>query len=190
MNTVIKLGLLLVVALSGVRSAFSAPFNGCNLGQPSKCQSINDLRDAPGFSQALNKFFGSTKSASYFQAGLSLSDQAALGLGGPPADRMALPNGLYLFSACPPHDCAGNGAAVVLSGNGQIVAVGFSSFHCGKDCDIRHRYLDFYLRGSSCEDNIVAILEHWGLSRGVRSTLHDLSVDEGLDGRTSVHILR
>ena len=169
-------------------SAGAAPIH-CVVSNPLSCPNTNYLSWSPGFGAAVTGFLG-PKKADYFRANQTLSWQAQYGLGGPPDPRKSLPGGLFLFGACPPHDCAGQAAAIVLNDHGAIEGIGFSSFHCGGKCDFDHRYLDFYVRRGPTSDTVATILNEWGHGSGIRSMLHDPKVDDGLTARTTVELVQ
>ena len=136
----------------------------------------------------MTRFIGTGK-VNYFRHDRALDWQALYGLGGPPDERKALPGGLFLFAACPAHDCGGQAAAIVLDAHGAIEGIGFSSFHCANRCDVDHRYLDFYVRRGATADTIMSALTEWGHGPAIRSLLQDPKVDDGLAERTTVKLL-
>jgi hypothetical protein len=178
---------VLILGATSVQSADNAPIR-CVVSDPLSCPNTNYLSWSPGFGAAVSRFIGSGK-ADYFRRNRTLSWQALYGLGGPPDPRKSLPGGLFLFAACPAHDCGGQAAAVVLDDHGAIEAIGFSSFHCADKCDFDHRYLDFYVRRGPTADTVISALTAWGQGPGIRSMLHDPKVDDGLAGRTTIELL-
>jgi hypothetical protein len=178
---------VLILAAASAHSADNAPIR-CVLSSPLSCPNTNYLSWSSGFAAAVTRFIGNGK-ADYFRPNQTLSWQALYGLGGPPDDRKSLLGGLFLFAACPAHDCAGQAAAVVLDDHGAIEAIGFSSFHCADKCDFDHRYLDFYVRRGPTADTLISALTEWGHGPGIRSLLHDPRVDDGLAGRTAIELL-
>lgn len=175
-------------AATAARAAAEVPVH-CTLGTPLSCQNTGYLSWAPGFAAAITHFFGSRK-ASYFRGNGKLSSQALIGLSGPPDERKSVPGGLFLFSACPAHQCFGQAAAVVLDKEGIVEAIGFSSFHCGKRCDFEHRYLDLYVARGPNSDTIVSALLSWGTGSRIRALLQDPHLDDGIEGRTVTHPLQ
>ena len=170
------------------RSAQADPIH-CVMTNPLSCPTTNDLSWSPGFAAAVTRFIGSKK-VDLFRHNWTLSSQALYGLGGPPDARKPLPEGLFLFAACPAHNCAGQAAAIVLNGQGRIEGIGISSFHFAPGTDLDHRYLDFYVRRGPAADTVISALTDWGHGYGIRSFLHDPKVDDGLDGRTAIELLR
>ncbi len=191
MNTCIRVVLVLslICLLVAMRDEVAAGTPvACALRDPLSCSNTNSLSWAPGFGAAISGFFGN-RMASYFVGNTALSSQALDGLGGPPAERKSLSSGLFLFSACPAHNCGGQAVAVVLDNHGQIKAVGFSSFHCETQCDVDHRYLDFYVARGPMSDSIVSSLSAWGSSQSIRDALTDAHVDDGIAKRTVTHLV-
>jgi hypothetical protein len=185
---VLFLSLILMSAVTDVRAAAEVPVH-CTLSKPSSCPNTSYLSWSPGFSAAVTQFIGGGK-ASYFRRNGTLSSQALFGLGGPPDERKAVPGGLFLFSACPAHQCFGQAAAVVLDKQGIVKGVGFSSFHCGERCDFEHRYLDFYVARGPNSDSIISALLSWGTGSTIRVLVEDPHVDDGIEGRTVTHLMR
>lgn len=160
----------------------------CSLQRLTACATTNDLVWSPGFDRAVEGFAAGLKAGYFGGQQRPLGEEALVGLGGPPQPRVALPGGRLLFSACPAHNCGGNGAALILDAQGHIEALGFSSFHCSPPCDIEHRYLDFYVRRDLAGQPLIEALTAWG--RG--STLTSMTpnpVNERIDERTIVHYL-
>ena len=162
--------------------AHAAPMH-CLVNSPTTCPNTNFLSWAPGFDKAVARFTRGLESI-YFGAKSALKDEALLGLGGPPQERVELPGHRYLFSACPPHDCAGNAVAVILDAHGNVQALGFSSFHCGLGCDIHHRYLDFYIRQGLDQDPLIEALWEWGTG----DTSHPNFPEANIGLKTRLHI--
>ena len=161
----------------------------CVLSDPTTCPTTNDLSWSPGFADAVTRFLGSSR-VDYFRHDRALDWQALYGLGGPPDERKALPRGLFLFAACPPHDCGGQAAAIVLNGQGRIEGIGISSFHFAPGSELDHRYLDFYVRRGPNADTVISALTEWGHGPGIRSFLQNPNVDDGLADRTTVQLLQ
>lgn len=179
---------ILMSAATTVRAAGEVRVH-CTLNNPLSCPNTGYLSWAPGFAAAIRRFTGSGK-ASYFGFNkTTLSSQALFGLSGPPDERKSVPGGLFLFSACPAHECFGQAAAVVLDKQGIVKAIGFSSFHCGERCDFEHRYLDFYVSGGPNSDTSISALLSWGRGSRVRSLLEDPHVDDGIEGRTVTRLM-
>jgi hypothetical protein len=184
---VLSVSAIFMCAATIVQSAGAVPVH-CTLSKPLSCPNTSYLSWSPGFAAAITQFFGSGK-ANYFRGDGTLSSQALFGLRGPPDERKAVPGGLFLFSACPAHQCFGQAAAVVLDKQGIVKAIGFSSFHCGKRCDFEHRYLDLYVaQGPNSDTNIFALLS-WGTGSSIRALLQDPQIDDGIEGRTVTHPL-
>jgi len=188
--------LLRVVNLAGLcllsailaRAAASAPDN-CEMSKPLTCSNTSWLSWSPGFAIAVTGFIGHTR-VSYFRPKKTLSWQALYGLSGPPGQRVRLPDNRYLFSACPAHDCGGQAAAIILDDQGNIEAIGFSSFHCCEPhTNLDHRYLDFYVRRGASADSLIAELKNWGNGLTVTSMVHDPRDDDGIASRISTHLL-
>jgi hypothetical protein len=127
--------------------------------------------------------------ASYFRRNGTLGSQALFGLHGPPEERKSVAGNLFLFGACPAHQCGGQAAAVILNNLGVVKAMGFSSFHCEARCDLGHRYLDFYVARGPASDLLVSALVEWGRGSSIRALLEDPHVDDGIEGRTVTHLL-
>lgn len=149
----------------------NAPLIRCNVKNPTSCPNTNILSWSPGFAEAVRGFLG-TGDVSYFRKDRPLTEQALFGLGGPPDPRMQLPGNLLLFGACPPHECAGQAAAIVVSVHGAIEGVGLVSYHCGTKCDLDHHYLDLYLRRGSLAGRAEHALYEWGGGSTVITALH------------------
>lgn len=163
--------------------------DSCAMSAPLTCSNTSWLSWAPGFATAVIGFIGQTR-VSYFRPKKSLSWQALYGLSGPPEERLTLPGSHYLFSACPVHDCGGQAAAIILDDEGNIEAIGFSSFHCCEPhTDLNHRYLDFYVRRGASAIMLIAELKNWGTGSTVTSMLNDRRDDDGIAGRISTHFL-
>ena len=154
--------------IRGVRlAAMSAPFSilmcaagtpfPCIMSDPQSCPNTNYLAWSPGFEEAVTKFIG-TGPGNYFRNGPTLTEQALYGLRGPPYPQNPASGGLYLFAACPAHDCGSQAVAIVLDNNGAIKGIGFSSYHCGEICALDRRYLDFYVKRDSATDQVVSEL--------------------------------
>jgi hypothetical protein len=180
--------LITVLGATSVHSAANPPIR-CLLRDPTSCPTTNYLSWSPGFEDAVTRFIGTTK-VNYFRHDRALDWQALYGLGGPADDRKALPGGLFLFAACPAHDCGGQAAAIVLDAHGSIKGIGFSSFHCANRCDVDHRYLDFYVRRGPTADTVISALTEWGHGPAVQSLLQDPRVDDGLVERTTVKLVQ
>ncbi len=159
----------------------------CRLIDPSTCSNANELVKSSGFAQALGHFANSAK-ANYFRSNRTLGEQALTALGGAPEEVVLLGDKRFLFAATPPHDRGGDAAVVILNEFGQIQALGFSSFHCGVTCE-DHRYLDFYVRKDTQDETVLAALKTWGTSDRIRKALWRSDADDGLGGRTAVHVL-
>ncbi|WP_267222477.1 hypothetical protein [Dyella silvae] len=186
LQAVCLIALLLIMPWSA-SSAEGVPAGPCRMIDPSTCVNAKDFSHASGFSEALGHFIGSSK-VSYFQSDRSLSGQAMSGLGGAGAGVVTLADKRYLFSACPSRDCRGSAAAIIVNEYGQIEALGFSSFHCDAACD-DYRHLDFYVRKNGDNDPLIAALKNWATSDSLRKTLPSTDADNGIDGRTSIHVL-
>jgi hypothetical protein len=158
------------------------------MSNPLSCPNTNYLSWSAGFAEAVTRFIGDGKT-SYFRRDAELSAQALFGLGGGPDERKSLPGGLFLFSACPAHECFGQAAAVVLDEQGIVKAIGFSRFHCAKRCDFEHRYLDFYVARGPTSDASISALSSWGTGSSIRALLQDPRVDDEIEGRTVTHPL-
>ena len=176
-----------LVAPSLALAAGTLPPGSCRLIDPSTCPNANELAKSSGFAQALGHFVNSAK-ANYFRSNRSLSEQALAALGGTPAQVVLLDDKRFLFAAVPSHDRGGDAAVVILNEFGQIQALGFSSFHCDVACE-DHRYLDFYVRKDTQDETVLAALKTWGTSERIRKSLWRSDADDGLDGRTAVHVL-
>jgi hypothetical protein len=185
---VLSFSAIFMCAATIVQSAGTVPVH-CTLNKPLSCPNIGYLHWASGFAGAVTQFIGAGK-ASYFRRNGKLSSQALFGLSGPPDERKAMPGDLFLFSACPAHQCFGQAAAVVLDKNGIIKAIGFSSFHCAERCDFEHRYLDFYVDRGHNSDSINSALLSWGTGSTIRVLLEDPHVDDGIEARTATHLMR
>ncbi|WP_445146118.1 hypothetical protein [Dyella sp. Tek66A03] len=179
--------LAVLIAPSVVSAAGSLPPGPCRLIDPSTCPNANELVKSSGFAQALAHFANSTK-ASYFRSNRSLSEQALTALGGTPENVVRLEDKRFLFAAAPSHDRGGDAAVVILNEFGQIQALGFSSFHCDVACE-DHRYLDFYVRKDTQDETVLAVLKTWGTSDKIHKAVWRSDADDGLDGRTAVHLL-
>jgi hypothetical protein len=179
--------LALLIAPLAVSAAGSLPSGPCRMIDPSTCPNTKELVRASGFAQALGHFSGNLK-VGYFKSNSSLSEQALAALGGESEHVVPLGDKRYLFSACPPHDCKGDAAAVVVNEYGQIEALGISSFHCGASCeDVRH--LDFYIKTDAQDDALLAALKAWGTSDNIHKALWHPEADDGIAARTEVHLL-
>jgi hypothetical protein len=185
MRTLLVLTAIVPIAIC---SADATPIQ-CRMSNPLTCSNTSDLSWSPGFAAAITRFFGNRR-ASVFQYNRTLSKQAQYGLGGPPDVRKALGGDLFLFAACPPHDCGGQAAAIVVSDHGAIEGVGFSSFHCAAKCDFDHRHLEFYVHRGPKADAVVSALTDWGRGPGVVAMLQNPTVDDDLAARTSVELLQ
>jgi hypothetical protein len=181
-------GLCLLSAI--LAQAVASALDPCVMSKPSTCSDTSWLSWSPGFATAVKGFIGHTR-VSYFRPKKTLSWQALYGLGGPPEERLRLPENRYLFSACPAHDCGGQAAAIILDDQGNIQAIGFSSFHCCEPhTDLNHRYLDFYVRRGASADILIAELKNWGTGSTITSMLHDPHDDDGIASRISTHLLQ
>jgi len=169
------------------RFADAAPIH-CVISNPLSCPNTNYLSWSPGFEAALTNFLG-TNRVDYFRHDRGLSWQAQYGLGGPPDSRKSLPGGLFLFAACPAHDCGGQAAAIVLNDRGTIQGIGFSSYHCGPQCDFDHRYLDFYVRRGPTADTVVSVLTGWGQGSSFDAMTYNPKANDGLAERTAIVLL-
>ncbi|MFC4525405.1 hypothetical protein ISN76_04055 [Dyella halodurans] len=176
-----------LIAPSLAAAAGTSPPGPCRLIDPSTCPNANELVKSSGFAQALGHFANSAK-ANYFRSNRSLSEQALTVLGGTPEHVVLLDDKRFLFAAVPSHDRGGDAAVVILNEFGQIQALGFSSFHCDVACE-DHRYLDFYVRKDTQDEAVLAALKTWGTSDRIRKALWRSDADDGLDGRTAVHVL-
>ena len=166
-----------------LEQAVAAGPDPCVMSKLSTCSNTSMLAWSPGFGTAVKKFIGITR-VSYFRHAKSLSWQALYGLSGPPEEPLRLPENRYLFSACPAHDCGGQAAAIILDDQGNIEAIGISSFHCCEPhVDLDHRYLDFYIRRGASADKLIAALKDWGTGSTVTSMLKDPHDDDGIAGR-------
>jgi len=177
---------IFVAGLNCYGNPESAPIN-CVLQNPLSCPSVNFM--PPELWKAVSQFLRSEEGR-YFPNERDLPSQAGYGLGGPPDDRKDLGGGMFLFAACPPHDCGGQAVAVVLDKRGVVKGFGFSSFHCGADspCNFDHRYLDFYVRRDSNAVDVIAALSDWGIHSVPH--VHDAKVNEGISERTITHYLK
>lgn len=179
--------LALLVAPWAASAAGNLPSGPCRMIDPTTCSTANQLARASGFAQAVGHFTGEQK-VGYFKANRTVAEQVLAALGGEPDSVVTLADKRYLFSACPPHDCKGNAAAVVLNEYGQIEAVGISSFHCDTSCeDVRH--LDFFMKKDDQDDTVLAALKTWGTSDTIHKVLWHAESDDGIDGRTQVHLI-
>lgn len=188
MTSIRRTILVVFLGAASAHSGANSPIH-CVISDPTSCPTTNDLSWSSGFEEAVTRFIGTTN-VDYFRHDRALAWQALYGLGGPPSDRKALTSGLFLFAACPAHDCAGQAAAIVLDTHGAIDGIGFSSFHCANRCDVDHRYLDFYVRRGPMADTVISALTEWGHGPGIRSLLQDPKVDDGLAVRTTVKLLQ
>jgi hypothetical protein len=163
--------------------------DSCVMTKPSSCSNTGWLSWSPGFATAVRGFIGQS-TVNYFRAGKPLSWQALYALGGVPEERLELPENRYLFGACPPHDCGGQAAAIILDDHGTIEAIGFSSFHC---CEahtvLDHRYLDLYVRRGASADTLIGELKSWLTGSTVTAMLNDPHDDDGIDSRIALHLL-
>jgi hypothetical protein len=163
--------------------------DSCVMTKPTSCSNTSWLSWSPGFATAVRQFIGQFK-VNYFRSAKSLSWQALYGLGGPPQERLPLPDNRYLFGACPAHDCGGQASAIILDGDGSIEAIGFSSFHCCEpNNNLDRRYLDLYVRRGASADTVIAELKNWLTGSNVTSMLSDPRVDDGISSRIAVHLL-
>src|SRR5450631_222319 len=121
---IISLATVLAASLSSAQSTPGLPYH-CVFSNRTSCPDISALWWSPVFTKAVTRFAG-TERASYFRHDKTLSSQALFGLRGPPESRISLPGGLYLFAACPAHECGGQAAAMVLDEHGNIRGIGFS----------------------------------------------------------------
>jgi len=188
MSSIRNIFLMAVFGAACMHSGANPPIR-CVISDPTTCPTTNYLSWSAWFGHAVARFLGTTK-VSYFRNDRALDWQALYGLGGPADDRKPLPAGLFLFAACPAHDCGGQAAAIVLGAHGAIEGIGFSSFHCADRCDFDRRYLDFYVRRGPTADTVVSALTEWGRGPHIRSLLHDPRVDNGLVERTTVQLLK
>ncbi|WP_157971328.1 hypothetical protein [Dyella sp. C9] len=168
-------------------AAGAVPSGPCRLIDPTTCSTTSDLARASGFTEALGHFASGTK-ASYFRSNRSLSEQLLSGLGGAAESVQALPDKNYLFAGCLSRDCGGIASAVIVNEYGQILAIGFSSFHCDSICDDQ-RYLDFYFRKDTQDDALVAALKSWGTSDKLHKSLIHPEADDNIEKRIDVHII-
>ena len=176
-------GMLCCLVLGSPLAATAAP--DCSLGHPARCATVNAVPQSE-LAAAVTRFVGSER-VDYFRAGRPVAEQAMRGLGGPPDRTVQLPGDRFLFSACPPHDCGGNAVALIVAGDGRVLALGFSSFHCGRQCDIERRHLDFYVPQSGDAAQLVGWLTEWARGPRVASLVFRPSVDDGLEGRVAIH---
>ena len=95
---------------------------------------MNQVVWTPGFEEALDGYFGGER-ADLLWANGSVSEQALVGLGGPPNELERLSGGFVMGSACRAHSCAEERAAAVIHCPSTIVAVGVKHFRCGAGCD-------------------------------------------------------
>jgi hypothetical protein len=161
----------------------------CVMTKPTTCSNTSWLSWSPGFATAVKKFIGQSK-VNYFRSAKALSWQALYGLGGPPQERLSLPDNRYLFGACPAHDCGGQASAIILDDDGSIEAIGFSSFHCCESNTILdRRYLDLYVKRGASADTVITELKSWLIGSVVTSMLSDPRVDDGIDSRIAVNLL-
>src|SRR5271166_1696657 len=148
---------LQLLAVMALRVASAS--DSCVMTKPSSCSNTSWLSRSPGFATKVKQFIGGSE-VNYFRAAKTLTWQALYGLGGPPQERLPLPDNRHLFGACPAHDCGGQAAAIILDDYGTIEAIGFSSFHC---CEphtrLDHRYLDLYVRRGASADKLIAELK-------------------------------
>jgi hypothetical protein len=187
LKRVLPYSAIFTCAATIVQSAGAVPVH-CTLSKPLSCPNTSYLSWSPGFAAAVTQFFGSGK-ASYFRGNGKLSSQALFGLSGPPDERKSVPGGLFIFSACPAHQCFGQAAAVVLNKQGIVKAIGFSSFHCRERCEFEHRYLDLYIARGADSDSTISALLSWGTGSSIRALLEDPHADDGIEGRTVTHQL-
>lgn len=186
---IIKVATLMAILVAPLvaSAAGTVPSGPCRLIDPTTCPNATELAKSSGFAQALGHFANSAK-ASYFRSNRSLSEQALTALGGTPDNVVLLEDKRFLFAAAPPHDRGGDAAVVILNEFGQIEALGFSSFHCDVSCE-DHRYLDFYVKKDTQDVTVLAALKTWGTSDKIHQSVWRSDADDGLDGRTAVHVL-
>jgi hypothetical protein len=162
-----------VVAALMMMAASPAP-QACMLAKLEACANTNQLVDDPAFGAALKRFFGPARGDYLYPGGLT-SDQAREALHGPPNDAKRLAEGSWLFTACRAHSCPEKGA-VILTPEGQVLAVGLLNFRCHKTaqgqagCD-QGRHLDIFVRRRDLDAaRLVQPLDAWAKAQVAAET--------------------
>jgi len=116
--------LFLFASLSSASSASNS--TRCGINNLEACINTNRLVWDKAFQEALAEFIGDRPAGWLYEDGTMLGQVRAV-LGGPPDRPVHFGNNLIRFSACRHHSCDEKGA-VVLTTDGEIIAVGVLHF--------------------------------------------------------------
>ncbi len=138
-TTAVQFALLAAAVLAS--GADAGPPAACSPRSTGLCANTNELVTSRSFERALRNFLAGARANDLYAGNHLVAEQAIDVLGGPP-DPPARIGTLWRFTACRAQSCTEKGA-VVLRGDGQIVAIGILHSLCGlpkpqPDCSVRN----------------------------------------------------
>ncbi|GAK34494.1 hypothetical protein AQ1_02393 [alpha proteobacterium Q-1] len=147
--------LILLFFATSTMPALPAHAQGCTLHTLSKCDNTNQLIWDQAFDDAMAAFIGDRPAGWLYEDGTMLGQVRAV-LGGGADKPVYFSQGLVRFSACRHHSCDEKGA-VVLTTEGEIVAVGVIHFDVSREYS-GHRMLTILTRKR--DDRFQEVADH------------------------------